>query len=110
MISRENLKRRMHELVEKDRIDTEEFASLNLQLVQLNKMLNYVIRGSWGGTRTREAFAFWLRSNYNYELTAQKFKMPVLVVEQLVKEADRVLARKIEKPLQMICAKCNKIM
>ena len=103
MLMRHNAKKRMYELIQADKTDSAEFTNTNLQLIQLNRMLCYIAKGNWASVRVREVFAYWIKANYNVSQTAQHYRMPVQIVEQMIKQADKVISGKIEKPLQMIC-------
>lgn len=105
MILRQRTKERLHELIQADKTDTSEFIEVNLRLILLNQMLNFIIKSnSWADVRTKEIFLHWLKTNYDIELVAQRHRMPAQTVEQVVKQADRIIVRKIEGPLQLIAS------
>ena len=98
----QKLKEKLCELIHKGKTDTQEFVHLNLTLIQVNRIFNYISCGNWAGLRTREVFTFWIDAHYDYEEAAQRYRMPVQTVQQLIKEADKALSKKIGKSMELI--------
>lgn len=82
--------------------NTQEYAQLVLMFTRLNQMRDYIISGDWARKSVREKYVFWIRNNFDYLLTANKYKTSDKSMRVLVSRADATLAKLMSKPLEQI--------
>jgi len=95
-----NTKNRLHELVELNQTNSREFIRLNLSLIQANRIIDYIVNGSWAGEKTRETFMFWVNSDYDSNRTMQKYKISADILDDLIKKSDKLLEKKLDLPIR----------
>ena len=95
-----NTKNRLHELVELNQTNSREFIRLNLLLIQANRIIDYIVNGSWAGEKTRETFMFWVNSNFDSNRTIQKYKISTDILDDLIKKSDKLLEKKLDVPIR----------
>lgn len=102
LFCKNNTKKRLHELIEQGKINSREYFNLYLLLLQLNKMTAYIANGSWADERVRSAVVVWVESNYNNQQTAAQFNISENALIDLLKQADKLISKKLERPLQQM--------
>lgn len=93
---------RIKTLKEEKQINTQEYAQLVLAITRINQMRDYIVSGDWARKTVRDKFVFWVRSGYNYALTAVKYKTSENSLRVLVSRADAALSKILSKPLEQI--------
>lgn len=93
---------RLNQLRLAKQTNTQEYGQLTLVLTRINQMREYIISGDWARKTTRDKYVFWIRCEYNYTLTANKFKTTEESLRVLVSRADTALAKVMKKPLELI--------
>lgn len=99
-----DLKQHLHTLVETGKTDTKEFAQLNLKLIQLQQLSRFIAHGHWSGPQVRETLLFWVKSNYDNALTAQRYKLSDSAIRDLIIKSDKILVKNLDRPLRDILA------
>ena len=82
--------------------NTQEYSLLVQTVTRLNQMRDYLVSGDWARKTVRDKFVFWVQSNYNYTLTATKYKSSENSLRVTISRADAVLSKIMSKPLEQI--------
>lgn len=93
---------RLNQLRLAKQTNTQEYGQLTLVLTRINQMRDYIISGDWARKTVRDKFVFWVRSDFNYTLTATKYKTNENSLRVTISRADAVLSKIMRKPLEQI--------
>lgn len=100
--SRSRIILRLRELKAAKQENTQEYSQLVLAITRINQMRDYILHGDWARKTTRDKYVFWISCDFNYTLTATKYKTSEQCIRVLVSRADTTLFQIIDKPMQHI--------
>lgn len=68
----------------------------------LSSIKTYIVKGDWARKTVREKLQYWVNSNYNYQLVAQKYNTDVNSIKVMVSRADAALRKILSEPVGLI--------
>lgn len=94
--------RRLKELEAAGVSDTAEIVFLRCKLAALRELQNYVYNGDWTRKASREKYIAFVKSKFDYELTAKRFNTTRKCLHVFATRQDKRLERTIGEALRLI--------
>lgn len=94
--------RRLKELEAAGVSDTAEIVFLRCKLAALRELQNYVYNGDWTRKASREKYIAFVKSKFDYELTAKRFNTTRECLHVFATRQDKRLERTIGEALRLI--------